>query len=240
MKKGKMITVKVNKGGIGKTTISTWLAHGLAELGYKTLLLTSDSQNNILDITFKEEQKPLYNSGLKNWVTKGNGDIINIRKNLNFIPLENSIFSHNFLKKLPLFLEKLKEDYDFIINDSIPTIKLDKEFVNSSDKLIIPAFCDRSTVEGILNVIDEAGIDKIFAILVNKFENTETQKKYYKQLKEVLDNTNIIFPNPIPNKSQISKLIDQGKTIWESKSQQVQDIQDSLTTILYELIHGGK
>lgn len=240
MKKGEMITVKVNKGGVGKTTISTWLAHGLAELGYKTLLLTSDSQNNILDITFKEGEKPIYNNGLKNWVIKGNGDLINIRKNLTFIPLESSIFGNNFLKKLPIFLENLKKEYDFIINDSIPTMKLDKEFVSVSEKIIIPASCDRSTVEGILNVIDEAGIEKTFAIIINKFENTETQKKYYNQLKEVLENTEIIFPNPIPNRSQVSKIIDQGKTVWESKSKQMQEIQDILTTVLYELIHGGR
>lgn len=240
MNKGEMITVKVNKGGVGKTTISSWIASGLAELGYKTCILTSDSQNNILDITFKEGQKPLFSEGLKSWVLNGDGDIIKIRENLDFIPLESSIFGTQFLKKLPAFLENLKLKYDFIINDSIPTMKIDKEFVQASEKIIIPAFCDRSTVEGIINVIEDEGIDKIFAIIVNKYESVVTQDKYYRQLKEVLEDTNILFPTPIKNLSIVAKIMDSGRTLWESNSKQVEEIKDSLAGIITELIGGNE
>ncbi len=239
MKKGEMITLKVNKGGIGKTCLSTWLAHGLAELGYKTLLLTSDSQNNVLDITFKDEHKPEFKDGLKHWVTKGDGELIKIRNNFHFIPLESSVFGSSFLKKLPSFLSGLKQEYDYIINDSIPTVKLDEVFVNSSEKVIIPAYCDRSTVEGVMNVIDEAGIDKVFAIIVNRFENVRTQNKYFEQLKEALEDTDIIFPPAIPQRSSIANQIDKGKTIWESNAKQIVEVQEILLELLYELT-GGK
>ena len=240
MGKGQMITVKVNKGGIGKTTLSAWIAHGLADLGYKTCILTSDAQNNVLDITFKEGKKPLFDRGLKSWVLNNKGEKIRIRKNLDFIPLESNVFGSHFLKQLPIFLENLKNEYDFIINDSIPAMKLDKEFVQVSEKIIIPAFCDRSTVEGIINVIEEEGIEKIFAIIVNKYENVETQNKYYQQLKNILKDTDILFPEPIKNKSIIAKTMDSGRTIWESNSKQVEEVQDILTLIIYELIGGNK
>lgn len=39
--------------------------------------------------------------------------------------------------KLPEVIEKFREKYDFILIDSIPTMKIDTVFVKSSDKVII-------------------------------------------------------------------------------------------------------
>ena len=117
-----MITVKVNKGGVGKTFLSVQIGHGLALNQKKVLLLTSDSQNNILDYSFKESNIPEFKDGLKSFVKGNKGDIIKLRKNLDFIPLENNKFSPQFLNELPSFLEKMKEEYDFVIVDSIPTM----------------------------------------------------------------------------------------------------------------------
>ena len=51
-----IFTVKVNKGGIGKTFFKVQIGHGLALQGYKVLLITSDSQNNILHYTKNKKE----------------------------------------------------------------------------------------------------------------------------------------------------------------------------------------
>ena len=51
-----IFTVKVNKGGIGKTFFTVQIGHGLALQGYKVLLITSDSQNNILHYTKNKKE----------------------------------------------------------------------------------------------------------------------------------------------------------------------------------------
>ena len=43
----KVISVFNNKGGVGKTTLTFHLAHTLAELGYKVLLIDADPQCNL-------------------------------------------------------------------------------------------------------------------------------------------------------------------------------------------------
>lgn len=235
-KKGIIITVKVNKGGVGKTFLSVQLAHGLALNNKKVLLLTSDSQNNILDYTFKDTHIPEFKDGLKEFVKGNKGDIIKLRKNLDFIPLENNKFSPQFLSDLPKFLEKIKEEYDIIIVDSIPTMKLDTTFVNCSDKIIIPVFCDRVTTEGALNVIDEAGIDKVLAVVINLYRNTATQNKYKDKLTKAIENTDIIFPIPIKEVSQVETLLEKGKTIWESEAKVIQEVQESIFPIIEKLI----
>lgn len=227
--KAMIITVKVNKGGVGKTFVTLQLGSYLALQGKKVLLLTSDSQNNIIDYSGKN--KDIVGKGLKEFVKSGKGDIIKLRKDLYFIPLESSTFGTQFLLKLPAFLERLKEEYDYIIVDSIPTMKIDTVFVKCSDKLIIPCFCDKVTVEGAINVIKEAGADKVLAIMINKYENKKIQNIFKKEIVEAIENTNILFPDPIINTSEIEILLFKGKTIWESKSKKILNIQNSFKVI---------
>lgn len=46
-KAGKTFMLKINKGGVGKTFITSQLASGLALKGYRVLMITSNDQNNI-------------------------------------------------------------------------------------------------------------------------------------------------------------------------------------------------
>lgn len=237
---GKIITVKVNKGGVGKTFITTQLATALAMKGFKTLILTSDSQNNVsayLTPRVKGEKKKLeFNTGLKNWVSKGEGDIFKLRENLYFIPLENNIFGAQFVVKLPIFLENMRKEYDYIFIDSIPTIKIDTTFVENSDKVIIPCFADEVTVEGVINVIYEAGAEKVLAIIVNKYEDKKIQKLYLEKIEEAIENTDIVYPKPIRNSSDIQTLLYNGKTVWESKAKSMTSIKESFNEVVDKLV----
>jgi chromosome partitioning protein len=227
---GKIITIKVNKGGVGKTFVSLQLGAYLSLLGKKVLLLTSDSQNNILDYSFGRK-KITFDTGLKEFVAGREGEIIKLRENLNFIPLESSTFGSQFLMKLPNFLEKMRLEYDFILIDSIPTMKIDSTFVKCSDKIIIPVFCDEVTVNGAINVIKEAGVSKVLAVVINKYSNKKIQNLLLKQIKDSIEGTDIIFPEPIKSISDIEELLYKGKTIWESNSKNIEGVKNSIKVI---------
>lgn len=51
----KVISVFNNKGGVGKTTLTYHLAHALAELGHKTLVVDFDPQCNLTILSLPEE-----------------------------------------------------------------------------------------------------------------------------------------------------------------------------------------
>ena len=233
--KGKVIIIKVNKGGVGKTFLTVQLGAGLASIGKKVLILTSDSQNNILHYTFKDGEVPSFKNGLKVWVRGKKGELIKLRENLFFIPLENSKFSSVFSKKLEPFLDRMREEYDYILIDSIPTMKIDSTFVACSDKVIIPMFCDNPTLKGALNVISETGIEKIHSIIVNRYRPTATQKSILKEIKEAIEGTDIVFPEPIKELSQVETLARKGKTIWESRARILTPAQESLLDIILKL-----
>lgn len=234
---GKVFSIKVNKGGIGKTFLTVQLGYGLAMQDKKVLLLTSDSQNNILDYTLSDDEvdKIDFKKDLRYCVMNDKVETVKLRTNLYFIPTKSSLFTDRFLEKLPEFIKKMQEEYDYILIDSIPTMKIDSTFVACSDKVIIPMFCDNPTLKGAINVIKETGVEKIHSIIVNKYRPTATQKGILKDIKEAIEGTDIVFPEPIKELSQVETLARKGKTIWESRAKILAAAQESLLDVILKL-----
>lgn len=236
-KRRKNITlVKVNKGGVGKTFLVCQIATGLAILGKKVLVITSDSQNNILDFLSHDSDEETLKNGLIKDVLYGKGEVINLRKNLYFLPLESSKFGEVFIKKLKSWLEKKRLEYDHIIIDSIPTMKIDTEFVEEADHIIIPTYCDSVTINGVLNLLNDIDLNKVLAIQINKYKGRKVEQKYKKMLQEQLKNTSILFPKEIPDISFIEQMLEMKKSIWEYKNKKADEIQNILIELIYKII----
>lgn len=225
---GEIIQIKVEKGGVGKTFIASNLAHLLTLLEYKVIILSIDSQNNVYSIFNKVNQRikgSLKKSILNNKISK-----IELRENLDFIPIELYL-SPNILKEVPAFLRKLKKNYDYIIIDSLPALKVDNIFLENSDKIIIPAHGDKMTLQGIISIIKEHR-EKIHSIIFNKYINTKINKEYYEEIKEICKNSDIYISKPIKNNAFIAELIERGKTIWESRSKKIIETQEIFKNIV--------
>lgn len=225
---GEIIQIKVEKGGIGKTFIASNLAHLLALLEYRVIILSIDSQNNVYSIFNKVNQRikgSLKKSILSNEIYK-----IKLRENLDFIPIELYL-SPNILKEVPAFLRKLKKNYDYIIIDSLPALKVDNIFLENSDKIIIPAHGDKMTLQGIISIIKEHR-EKIHSIIFNKYINTKINREYYMEIKEICKNSGIYISKPIKNNAFIAELIEKGKTIWESRAKKITETQEIFKDII--------
>lgn len=225
---GEIIQIKVEKGGIGKTFIASNLAHLLTLLDYKIIILSIDSQNNVYSIFNKVNQR--IKGSLKKSILNDEIFKIELRENLDFIPIELYL-SPNILKEVPTFLRKLKKNYDYIIIDSLPALKVDNIFLENSDKIIIPAHGDKMTVQGIVSIIKEHR-EKIHSIIFNKYINTKINREYYEEIKEICKNSDIYISKPIKNNAFIAELIEKGKTIWESKSKKIIETQEIFKDIV--------
>ena len=225
---GEIIQIKVEKGGVGKTFIASNLAHLLALLDYKVIILSIDSQNNVYSIFNKVNQR--IKGSLKKSILNDEIFKIELRENLDFIPIELYL-SPNILKEVPTFLRKLKKNYDYIIIDSLPALKVDNIFLENSDKIIIPAHGDKMTLQGIISIIKEHR-EKIHSIIFNKYINTKINREYYKEIKEICKNSGIYISKPIKNNAFIAELIEKGKTIWESKSKKIIETQQIFKDIV--------
>ncbi|MGL4865583.1 MAG: ParA family protein [Cetobacterium sp.] len=226
-----VIVIKNNKGGVGKSWITLQLAHGLQYIsGKKVLILTSDSQNNILEYAGKE--KTILNTGLEKWIKTGTGDLVRLRENLFFIPLKVSHLNLQSKDKLEELFEAFKEEYGYILIDSTPVVGIDKYFVDLADKIVIPGWADKVTINSITSLLGQVEVKKIKSVIINKWTKTAKEKQYYTGLKNVLAPHEILLSTPISQSATVGKLIDDGKTIWESNSKKVKEIQDSFVEVI--------
>ena len=228
---GKMIAFKNNKGGVGKSWITLQVGHALTSIfKYKVLIITSDTQNNILLFAGIDAEP---GAGLESWVLRGDGDLIRLRENLYYIPLSVGVeTSKKFKSNLKQTISNLKQEYDFILLDPNPTLRLDKEFIDEADYFIIPTFLDQVTSQSMLNIINDIDKRKIKAVIPNKYTNTKKEREYYSNLKEIFNNFDIYLSLPISQSAEIGRLIDKGKTIWDVNNQNVTQFKKIIKDVL--------
>lgn len=176
MKNAKIISVQAIKGGVGKTTISTNLAHICAMAGYKVLMCDQDPQGSATELfnVYDEDGNKVDKGEIKNlslydlylhdvdinkYIFKTryeNIDIIpnarNVRDDTPFdIVFEyESKGNEGLLLAFRYNLMKIKGDYDFVFIDGYPTDGcLTNSIVLASDFVLTPALADIYNVNAV-------------------------------------------------------------------------------------------
>jgi chromosome partitioning protein len=161
---GRTIVVANQKGGVGKTTTAINLSASLAELDQKVLVVDMDPQGNTtsgLGIDKDEEENTVYElllgeKKIEECIKK------EIFKNLSIIPSNVNLAAseielvgvedkENLLKHA---LDKVKENYDFIIIDCPPSLNvLTINSMCAGNTVLVPIQCEYYALEGLSQLI---------------------------------------------------------------------------------------
>lgn len=159
-----IITITNNRGGVGKSTTAQTLAIGLAQKHKRVLLIDLDPQCNTSG-TFKVDKAP--NNIYK--VLKNECDIRDAIYSNNVIDLisgslelsraddefKRDAYFYKMHKLIKEQLDKVKNNYDFIIIDTAPNLSLmTTNAIYSSDYVLIPMLADIYSIQG-LSVINK-------------------------------------------------------------------------------------
>ena len=229
-----VVLVKNNKGGVGKSWIALQLAAYKAFQNEKVLLLTSDSQNNVLNysgIKIKDTNK----KGLEDMLEGKNYELTKLRPNLFFLHLQDYKVKGNLDEKFKKQISILKKEFKHIIIDGSPVMNLDNVFVDVAEHIIVPTFLDSVTTNSILNLLKKTDISKIRAVIPNRVGRTKIEKDFYTFLKNKLTRSGVFLSIPINQSSIILKLIENGTLLWERRSQKLDEIKNVFIKVWREI-----
>jgi chromosome partitioning protein len=157
---GKIIAIANQKGGVGKTTTAINLSASFAVLEYKTLLVDADPQaNSTSGVGFdpRNIKTSIYECIIDDVEPK---DIILNTKTpyLDLIPAHIDLVGAeieminlpNREKMMRKVINKVKDNYDFIIIDCSPSLGLiTVNSLTAADSVIIPVQCEYFALEGL-------------------------------------------------------------------------------------------
>lgn len=200
----KIITVKVSKGGVGKTTVTANLGHTLAKKGFKTLLIDFDSQSNLSKSFIKnfDEHKLTSSNLLGDEEISKDNLIYNVDKDLDIISSDIGLYEvSKYLENLPNYktrlVEQLKknkifEEFEYILLDLSPGVAdvITQISLVSSDLLICPCHFDIDSLTGLVHTISDISRLQEANILKNELNYLVVPNKYDLRFKK--DNEHII------------------------------------------------
>lgn len=219
-----VITYSIQKGGVGKTTTCGISSFLLSEWGYKVLAIDMDSQGNLTQlVSGYDDLEPFYQETIKEALEFGdvNPFIRVASENLHYVPADDYLvliadykgptLKYTLLKEA---IEKVKEEYDFILIDTPPNLSI--QTVNAliaSDYVVIMFETAKFSYNAIPRFMDsitgarENGNPnlKIAGILATL---SDSRRNDSKELLELIheEYRDLVFKTTIPRRAAIGRL----------------------------------
>lgn len=156
---GKIIAIANQKGGVGKTTTAVNLGGSFGVLEYKTLIVDADPQANATSgVGFDPKQTKNIYDCLINEVHPSEVILNTENPNLDILPSHidlvgaelEMINMPNREYLLRTVLEKIQDDYDFILIDCSPSLGLiTVNALTAADSVIVPVQSEYYSLEGL-------------------------------------------------------------------------------------------
>ena len=227
---GKVISVANQKGGVGKTTTAVNLSALLAKKGKKVLLIDTDPQGNATSgvgvdktVSFSVYDVLVDDVEIENTLQLTEMKNLEVcPSNINVAGAEVQLVSkENREYKLKEKIEKIKNDYDYVIIDCPPSLGLvTVNAFTASDSGLIPIQCEYYALEGLGQLINTINLVKkrlnkelvIEGALLTMYDaRTNLSNQVVKEVKNYFDDK--VYKTVIPRNVKLSEAPSYGMPI---------------------------
>ncbi len=215
--------VVMNKGGVGKTTIITYLAMSLG-LKHKVLIVDADAQGNAsiaLDINPNKLKKTIYDC----LINKVNPEevLIKVNENVDLLPSNESMNYFEIdvlngrekpyrpLEMMKCMISDIIRNYEYVLIDAPPSLGMvTGNVLKAVDEVFIPFVPERFSVQGLIRIIStirqakNVEIAGVIATMVDR--RTKIHSDFVEQAREYCNKNNIrMLETVIPRKIEFTK-----------------------------------
>ena len=218
-----VIVVTSGKGGVGKTTTSANVGTGLANLGFKVVLIDTDIGLRNLDVVLGLENRIVYN--LVD-VVEGNCRIKQALikdkryQNLYLLPSaqtkDKTSVNPEQMKKLT---DELREEFDYIILDCPAGIEQGfKNAISGADRALVVTTPEVSAIRDADRIIGllEANEMKKIELIVNRIRMDMVKRGDMMSINDVVDILAIDLIGAVPDDEKIVVSTNNGEPLVES------------------------
>lgn len=234
---GKVISVANQKGGVGKTTTAVNLSALLAKKGKKVLLIDTDPQGNATSgvgvektVSFSVYDVLVDDVEIENTIQMTELQNLEVcPSNINVAGAEVQLVSKESREyKLKEKIDKIKDQYDYIIIDCPPSLGLvTLNAFTASDSVLIPVQCEYYALEGLGQLINTINIVKkrlnkdltIEGALLTMYDaRTNLSSQVAKEVKNYFEDR--VYKTVIPRNVKLSEAPSYGMPIcmYDSRS----------------------
>ncbi|MGC8533038.1 MAG: AAA family ATPase [Candidatus Parvarchaeum sp.] len=193
-----IIVVMSPKGGVGKTTTAVNIATAISNLGKKTLLIDANLETPHVAVYygfvgFKYSLEDVLNERTRIEEAIYTGDNPNFHLLPSRVAKNGGDKSAHKLININLYLNKLRDKYDFIVIDSKPSYDIEFiKLIKEAKSLIISNPDITSIIEAkkLKQELEDAGI-KILGLIVNKVNTRIKEQMTKKEIGELTKINNI-------------------------------------------------